>query len=170
MDANEQRARHIEVLRAIGSAFAGVPAPCDERTALDAAISALAQQVPADGEAVVGPWHVGAEGRDVFSGYFKLDVSLRVDGDFADDDQLRAYCHAIAARLNTYTRPQADGLSDAQCVVIYDRVTMANFARDVKKTQEKKIAIVRNAASDNVIDRLSGFNKREYEATPPSEG
>lgn len=59
MDANEQRARHIEVLREMREL--GTP-PCifahaqEELAALDAAIAALAQQVPADGEAVA--WSV----------------------------------------------------------------------------------------------------------------
>jgi hypothetical protein len=40
----EQRARHVEVLRAIGSAFVGIPSPCEEREAVDAAIAALSAQ------------------------------------------------------------------------------------------------------------------------------
>ena len=41
--ADAVRERHIEVLRAIGSAFDRIPAPCDERGAIEAAIAALAQ-------------------------------------------------------------------------------------------------------------------------------
>lgn len=35
---------HIETLRAIGSVFAGIPSPCAEREALDAAIESLSRQ------------------------------------------------------------------------------------------------------------------------------
>jgi len=35
-------AKHIKTLKAVGSVFAGIPAPCDERDAINAAIAALA--------------------------------------------------------------------------------------------------------------------------------
>lgn len=38
-----ERARHIEVLHAIGSAFDGIPEPCEEREAIKAAVAAIEQ-------------------------------------------------------------------------------------------------------------------------------
>ena len=47
-----------------------------------------------------GPWTASADGRMLASEDFHHDVTLRVGGDFADDEQRRQYAEELARRLN----------------------------------------------------------------------
>ena len=47
-----------------------------------------------------GPWEVGRFGRFIYSDDFTHDVRLRVDGDFYNTEQQKAYSENLAAKLN----------------------------------------------------------------------
>lgn len=53
-----------------------------------------------------GPWHVGTNGKDVFSDDSTVDVALRLSGDFRDDEHRRQYAEWLCEVLN-YAAPPA---------------------------------------------------------------
>ena len=47
-----------------------------------------------------GPWRSSADGRNVFSDDFTVDVALRISGDFRDDNHRQQYAAWLTSRLN----------------------------------------------------------------------
>jgi hypothetical protein len=150
---------HIKTLQAIRSAFEGIPSPCDERAALDAAIAALRAQ-PSE-----------PQGREVewvaqnFGDYWIVEVRCDKPRYYSirkSDGQLLELPHRDSPFIphpftapagnagGDYDRPLIEpAITNAQCEAVYDAVTRSNFTRDVK-TPERKQEVVRAALAEEV--------------------
>ena len=59
-----------------------------------------------------GPWTASADGRVLESDDFHHDATLRVGGDFANDEQRHQYAEELARRLNLPPNGGGNGRAD----------------------------------------------------------
>jgi len=70
---------------------------------------------PGYGEHDAGPWSVSNDGRVISSADFTHDVQLKLDGDFAGDEQRKRYAENLAAKLNaTVDAPARSAVTTAE--------------------------------------------------------
>jgi hypothetical protein len=89
-----------------------------------------------------GPWSVSEDGRQLSSYDFEHDVILKVNGDFADDAQRKAYSDGLSQRLNAEQTEQKQ-LSDQEVMdaikhISFNEMTAFNIARALEDYRTKR--------------------------------